>query len=378
MGFLQAGFRPVAAYDNWAAAVQNYQANIGSECHELDLSINDIPQHDCDVLISGSPCQGFSTAGKRLHDDPRNKLLRVAVVAAARIRPKIVVIENVPGVTFGSHKSYWVEAKEDLEKLGYSVVQIVLNAQDFGVPQARRRVMLIACSTVETLSINPEAQPLRTVADALANVASLRNQNPKILSDTSRDGIIARHIGAGQKLCDVRGGSSSVHTWDIPEVFGATTQFEKELLGAVMVLRRRNRVRNFGDGDPVDSSVLSSTLGRSVARTVSNLERKGYLKLTGTLVDLRNTFNGKYRRVDASAASLTVLTKFGEPKYFLHPSEHRGFTVREAARIQGFPDDFEFKGALRDQYKMIGNAVPPPLARALATSLYGILKRSPR
>ncbi|HMG66240.1 MAG TPA: DNA cytosine methyltransferase, partial [Chitinophagaceae bacterium] len=88
---------------------------------------------------------------------------------------------------------------------------------------------------------------------------------------------------------------------------------------------------------------------------------------------LAHTFNGKYRRLCYTKVSPTVDTRFGNPKYFLHPEEHRAITVREAARIQGFPDNFIFKGNKAEQYRMIGNAVPPKMSHWLAAQLNKIL-----
>jgi DNA (cytosine-5)-methyltransferase 1 len=84
---------------------------------------------------------------------------------------------------------------------------------------------------------------------------------------------------------------------------------------------------------------------------------------------LSHTFNGKYRRLSYAHPSPAVDTRFGTPAYYLHPEEPRGFTAREAARIQGFPDSFFFEGTKATQFKMIGNAVPPPVAESIATAI---------
>ena len=86
-------------------------------------------------------------------------------------------------------------------------------------------------------------------------------------------------------------------------------------------------------------------------------------------MDLSHTFNGKYRRLSWDHPAPTVDTRFGDPKYYLHPEEQRGLSVREAARIQGFPDDFVFAGSKAAQFRMVGNAVPPPLAKQLAEAI---------
>src|SRR5690554_4238534 len=99
LGFINAGFLPVAAYDIWPVAVENYSKNIGDHIHTWDLSQGNLPSPvECDVLLAGSPCQGFSTIGKRQLDDPRNHLLHTAVAIALQLRPKVVIFENVTGI----------------------------------------------------------------------------------------------------------------------------------------------------------------------------------------------------------------------------------------------------------------------------------------
>lgn len=369
LGFAQAGFQSLAAYDAWAASVANFKANIGGECTVQDLSTGFVPNYEgCDVVLAGSPCQGFSTVGKRVLDDPRNTLLDHAVSIAISLKPRIIVLENVPGVLLGEHSRYWARAKQRISAADYEVHQVELDARNFGLPQSRRRILLVA-TRGPLKSLNFSTQHPGSLKDVIKGAGRAQNHHPKYLSETSKDGIIARAIGPGQKLCDVRGGPSSVHTWEIPSVFGETTESEKELLEVLMVMRRRDRVRSYGDADPVSIEALSRETGRGVKRHLLALEKKGYVKLADGHANLKHGFNGKYRRVSKDSFSCTVHTQFGEPKYFLHPTEHRGFTVREAARIQGFPDSYIFQGAVNDQYRMIGNAVPPPLGRALAESL---------
>jgi len=349
--------------------VANFKANIGGECSVQDLSTGFVPDYEgCDVVLAGSPCQGFSTVGKRDLDDPRNTLLDHAVSIALTLKPRVIVLENVPGVLLGAHSRYWMRARQRIFANGYDVHQVELDARNFGLPQSRRRILLVATKGA-LKSLDFSEQHPGSLKDVIKGAARANNHQPKHLSETSRDGMIARAIGPGQKLCDVRGGPSSVHTWEIPGVFGETTESERDLLEVLMVMRRRDRVRSFGDADPVSIDALSRETGRGVKRNLLALERKGYVKLANGYANLKHGFNGKYRRVSKDSFSCTVHTQFGEPKYFLHPTEHRGFTVREAARIQGFPDNYIFHGAVNDQYRMIGNAVPPPLGRALAESL---------
>lgn len=196
------------------------------------------------------------------------------------------------------------------------------------------------------------------------------NHEPKALDELSTDFRIALRIALGQKLTNARGALSAVHTWHIPEVFGRSTKLEKEVLEAVLKLRRQVRRREVGDADPVSTKLLTSQFGCDV---LSRLVAKGFLRQVGKYHDLTHTFNGKYRRLVADAPSRTVDTRFGDPKLFLHPVEHRAFTVREAARIQGFPDDMIFYGSRAQQFRMIGNAVPPPVGRYMAQVTLSLL-----
>ncbi len=156
-------------------------------------------------------------------------------------------------------------------------------------------------------------------------------------------------------------------TWDIPEVFGEITDHERTVLELLRRLRRQERQRDHGDADPVSLKRLEAALGDQFHRLVEGLIAKRYLKRVDDAVDLVGTFNGKFRRLAWGKPSCTVDTRFGSPRYFLHPSLQRGFTVREAARIQGFRDNYVFLGSEQAQYRMIGNAVPPPLGEFAAT-----------
>jgi DNA (cytosine-5)-methyltransferase 1 len=123
----------------------------------------------------------------------------------------------------------------------------------------------------------------------------------------------------------------------------------------------------------VTARELGAFLGHCIGGTLQALVTKGYVRRLGNAYDLTHTFNGKFRRLLWGQPAPTVDTRFGDPWYFLHPDENRAFTVREAARVQGFPDWFIFHGPERSQYRLIGNAVPPPLAALLGTFIRGTL-----
>lgn len=379
LGFIQAGFRCAAAFDFDQRSLETHRSNIGGEAYQCDLSKDftlpaKTPQPD--IVLSGSPCQGFSTIGKRDFDDIRNSLLLRGAQIAVSLKAQVFVTENVPAVQYGPHKQYWQHLQTYLQAHDYSCSTLVLNASDFGVAQLRRRLFLIATrgpAREWSPDISARISLKEAIGDLVTGNADVKNHVPRLLTGGS-ELAIAQRMKPGQKLCNVRGGDRAVPTWDIPAVFGTTTSKERSVLTAITKLRRRERLRPTGDADPVEISKLSTILGWDVQRNVDALLKKGYLKSVGSRIDFSHTFNGKFRRLQWDALSMTVDTRFGSARNFLHPSKHRSLTVREAARIQGFPDNFEFLGSIQDQFKMVGNAVPPPMARALGDEVMKYLR----
>lgn len=373
LGFAQAGFKGALSVDIDDTALAVHSSNLGCPVRNLDLTLQD-PQLDStnvfDVLLAGSPCQGFSTSGMRRLDDPRNALLFVAPRVALKHRPKVVVAENVPGALSGAHRAYWDSLHQKMRELGYQTHDLHVDSSDFGVAQKRRRILLIAWRTGATPNFDIEVAPKKVLADVLTGLDGTFNHTPIHLDKCSDDFKIAARIGQGQKLTNSRSGDRSIHTWDIPEVFGKTTKLEREVLTQVLKLRRQVRRRDFGDADPVNTRFLTNAYGVDV---LNRLVAKNFLRKLGRYHDLTNTFNGKYRRPHLDAPSRTVDTRFGDHRLFLHPVENRAFTIREAARIQGFPDDFIFTGTNAQQFRMIGNAVPPPLAHGIAKFVRSLL-----
>ena len=378
LGFAARGFRSKGAYDCDPEAVDNFGANVEGPVNHVDLT-NGIPnEHSLfgmDALIAGPPCQGFSTAGKRRINDERNHLLTLTGILARRVSPKVLVVENVAGALSGEHALYWKSLDATMRLAGYRTHTIRFQTTDLGMAQLRRRVLFFAWRTGRDIQfITPRHAPgeLRT---ALAGANKHANHNPQPIALGSQGWHIAKQIKPGQKLSNVRGGANAVATWDIPEVFGHITEHERTVLELLRQLRRQERQRDYGDADPVSLPRLEAALGPHFQRLVDGLVAKGYLRRVDGGIDLVGTFNGKYRRLALSKPSCTVDTRFGSPRYFLHPSQHRGFTVREAARIQGFADSYIFRGSEQAQYRVIGNAVPPPLGAVAADLAKRLLGR---
>lgn len=370
LGFVNAGFKCVAAFDHKRRFLQVHSENIDTGtlicCNLARDGVRWSNMEGVDVVVAGPPCQGFSTLGKSERNDPRNSLLVRAGMVASLVRPKVFVLENVSGVKAGKHEAFLQRLYSLLESAGFEVKEIACRADNHGVPQRRKRILVVAWRTNGNPPDELPTMAGGTLGAVLRNVEGVPDHCPKRLEEGSIPAEVAKEIDPGQRLSNVRGGDRSVHTWDIPEVYGDVGSREKKLLNAMRVHRRRRRVRDWGDADPLPLEYLEDRLGEWVEGSLRQLMDKGYVRKKGDHFDLTRTFNGKFRRPRPSEPAPTVNTRFGDPWYFLHPFEDRAFTVREAARIQGFPDSFHFSGSRADKFTMIGNAVPPPLGEVVA------------
>ena len=371
LGFAKAGFKVVEAHDFDPVAVSVFNANISNVAKVTDLSHSQIKLPKVDAVFAGPPCQGFSTIGKMASDDARNKLFLKSCKLAVSALPKIIVIENVPSIASARYNEVVARAANFLKSKGYAVQTDILSANDFGVAQIRRRFFMIARKGSSDFHFDWKHQKSKTVENAFAEIAY--SQTPIEFERGTAFRAISEKIAQGQKLCNVRGGENSIHTWDIPSVFGEVTEQERIILQAILTLRRTERKRNFGDADPVTYDRIRDLNGRECKRVLNMLMHKKYLKKIGSLYDLTHTFNGTFRRLRLSGPSPTVDTHFSNPRLFLHPTRHRGMTYQEAASLQGFPADYKWPEKSASQFRMIGNAVPPPLAYAVGKFCRGLI-----
>jgi DNA (cytosine-5)-methyltransferase 1 len=327
-GGLTAGFAATGRYESIAAveidpmAAATYAANFGDHVHTGDIREwlkGELPH--ADVVIGGPPCQGFSALGRQDPNDPRNVLWREYVNALTRIRPAAFVIENVP--QFLKSVQY-----EDLQReVGegglledYEIEAFVLNSADYGAPQARRRAVVFGRQLGQkALGVPPKSTVKRTVEDAWTDV-------PR-----------------------------SVREVDLPE-------------------------RPDGERGPYRSRELHLTR----RPTPQSLERYAAIRKPGgnrhDLPDHLSTPGWRKHKTGSGDVmgrlwwdrpSVTIRTEFFKPEKgrYLHPSEDRPITHYEAARLQGFTDDFIWYGSKSDIARQIGNAVPVPLAEAVARHL---------
>ena len=373
LGFMAAGHECVAAFDADAVAVATYNRNVGSHGAVVDLrsNVSDVVNAlNCvDVVLAGPPCQGFSTAGRNDPDDERNwHLQRVAELAACSAA-KVVVIENVKGLLGAKYRTHLDRCVDTLRAAGFDVSFRLFDLSEYGVAQTRRRVIIVGTRGIVPVSLDGIRKgKKRSLRDAIGNLACGRSGRGGVWV-TDRDRKIASHIAPGQRLTNVRSGLRSVHTWSIPEVFGEVSEIERSVLAAISRLRRQRRRRDIGDADPILAEQVTQFLGTKSETILCELVDRGYVRRIENRFDLTHTFNGKYKRLEWDECAPTVDTRFVEPRYFLHPEECRGFSVAEMAALQDFPETYVFPVCVTASSRLIGNAVPPRFAEALARNI---------
>lgn len=325
LGFEQAGFEVISAVDMWADAVKTYNHNRADKVAEVisveDYNISRLPQilsqERVSGIIGGPPCQGFSTVGKRDIEDPRNKMYIEFYKAVKMANPDFFVIENVKGMLTLNKGAF---VKDLLERfgekgLGYTITYKLLNAADYGIPQNRYRVFYVGIKNKVFDFPLPYSYKL-----------------------TAKDGI-----------SDLEGATN--------EKYGSKPQneYQKAMRGSLDA--------------PMNQDYTSHT--EQTISIISQVPDGGNIRDLPKEVWQVRKYNKAFERMGTFKPSNTIDT--GHRNYF-HYSEPRIPTVRESARIQSFPDDFEILGTRGSQYKQVGNAVPPLLAKVIAEQILKTLQ----
>lgn len=337
-GLTDSGLDVVLASDFWSPAAATHRLNLPDhpflEADIRDVSASAIREFAGGkaptVIGGGPPCQGFSSAGSRKTDDVRNTLVSHYARLAVEVAPEVILFENVEGFLTAGGGAFVTDLLDPLIEGGYSVRLEKLNVANYGVPQLRKRVIAIAArgrtpaAVVPTHSAEgapgvwrvgvdlPRTQSLFEVLSTVSVAASDPLSMPKVPSE--RDHARMRALRPGQTMRDL-----------------------DESLHHTSYARRANR--RVSDGTPT--------------------ERRG-----GAPVGLRRLHGNEPSKAITSAAT----------REFVHPTEDRALTLREAAQIQTFPADFEFVGSQQEIATMIGNAIPPRFAAALGRAILETLE----
>jgi DNA (cytosine-5)-methyltransferase 1 len=343
-GLAQGGFRIVAAVENDPQAADTYALShpgvhvVVADTTTLDAAML-VPRlrAPLDLLAGGPPCQGFSIKGQRRGDHPGNAMLAEMVRLARELRPRAVLIENVVGLLSLAGGYYFDRLVTDLERVDlgdgrrYTVDYRVLNAAEFRVPQQRRRLFTVATAPgVDFRWPAPSTRPGDiSLWDAIGDLPTA-TVDPGERTTYPSPAIVSPYALALR--------STMTHV---------TCHHTKRLEE-----KRQQRLRALDQGQNATHLPIGLAAGGHET---------------------------KYRRLRPHSPSPTVTAHMGKDlSDFIHPYEHRTLTVREAARLQGFPDDVEFLGSQAAQFRQVGNAVPAPLAQALARELARAIRRYDR
>ena len=321
MAELSGVMRWAGAVDIDKHAIDTYARNYG--CRPVNLNLGedsidkiraslDLKKKNELVLIGCAPCQGFSSHRKKDHRGPdaRNSLVgRFAEIAVA-LKPKLIVMENVPDLLAKKHWKHYRAFKDTVENAGYHIAVQILNMADYGAPQARHRTVLLAgrdfMPTLPTPVFSPDQY--RTVRDAIGDLPPLQ--------------------AGGQ---------------DIKDPMHITSKHRKETVEILKRVPKNGGSRPTGVGPKCLDKVA------------------GFYDVYGRLA------------WDRPAVTITARCRTPSCGRFAHPEQNRGLSVREAALLQGFPKDFYFEGPFDDKYKQVGNAVSPIFSTRLAAHVLTLL-----
>lgn len=365
LGFEQAGFDVVAAVeiDPVHAAVHEFNF---PHCAVIPRSVTDltgdmirkaagIGEKKVDVVFGGAPCQGFSLIGHRAFDDPRNSLVKDFVRIVRELESEYFVFENVKGLTVGKHRKFLDELIQEFSAAGYDVVESwkVLNACEYGVPQDRQRLFLLGAKKGRKLPSYPSpitSKPGR--AEAALPSAPTCADALKDLPDAER----FKSLNVSDEVEVKKWGATSAYgklmRCEVPEgwAYGYQRKWDPSLLTSSMrsehteISRARFATTEPGEVEPI------SRFFRLPPDGVSNTLRAG---------------------TDAARGAFT------SPRP-IHYKWNRCVTVREMARLHGFPDWFRFNETKWHGARQIGNSVPPPLARAVASEVLRAMGVKPK
>ena len=360
LGLQDAGFNVILGVDKNVEAAASHRAYFPGSSIAADLSdpatidriVGALSNIKIDLVAGSPPCQSFSRASQavmkflasqpgRTDHDPRRDLWLNFLAVVERIAPRAVIMENVPDLCFGKYTGIFRQQITSLENLGYDVYPKIVSASDYGTPQSRQRLIIVGLKDTGPFRWPEKQGAATTLRDAIGYLPSVEpgdNTNPKVFEHHSSS--------------------------ELEQYF-------------------RNDV-SAGDGDYIfDHS----------ARRVRDDDLEAYKTLkpdmnyadlpqevNGTLIKRYRSdiFKDKYNRLHWDNPCRTITAHIAKDGYwYIHPEQHRTLTIREAARIQTFPDWFRFDGFPTSQFHQIGEAVPPILGRELGKSLIAAISASP-
>lgn len=358
LGLEDAGMKVVFSADFDADALATHAHHFGGMSVDWDLgdegNVDEVGKIlraiNIDVIAGGPPCQPFSKAGRsgmrylvqhglRDQHDRRRDLWQSYLEIVRLARPRAVIMENVPDMALDREMFILRSIVRRLEDWGYSVQERVVDTYRYGVPQFRQRLILVALAGGLEFEWPPESSKKVTLGNAIRDLPAI-DPTDGWASDATRSGWRAYK--------------------------GPRTQFQREMREGVAAAHM-DRVY-----DQVTRRVRQDD-----ALAFEHLDTKTrYSELPDELKRYRDDiFDDKYKRLDADDLSRTITAHIAKDGYwYIHPEQNRTLTIREAARVQTFPDHFRFAGSPTAAFRQIGNAVPPRLGRAIGSAVATVLR----
>jgi DNA (cytosine-5)-methyltransferase 1 len=412
-GFEKNGLNVEYGVDNSEKALKTYDKNHKSESIEYDIR-NSVPEEiksEYDVIIGSPPCKGFSDArGSRHISDDRNGLVFEYISWISELQPKIAIMENVAGIRTISD-DFTDGLKKEFKEIGYN--DFCLNQVDssnYGVPQSRERVFIAATNNSNNINADDILEldicdTNITVEQAIKDLPEPRSEKPVQYSNVDmhteyskfvrdlEDSNIENHeaktpnkdiskyiidrLEPGEMYRSNRFGDRYRQIWDI--LSDKFSHIENSCFEFISNKRSKKEYRIKGKTvGHVNAEKIKQELdfsSKDIENTLLDLESDGWLRkdeVNNTIGYDINTKSGvrpKYMRLQPDSHSNTILTTDFKPRDKVHPYKNRGLSLREGARIQSFPDSFEFKGSFNDIASQIGNAVPPLISYKISDNV---------
>ncbi len=354
-GLTAAGYRVALSVDSDSWSLESHAHNLPGRILQLDLGdersrdavVGLCENLDVDLIAGGPPCQPFSRAGRskirslvdrgvRDAVDIRKELWRAFLDVVERVRPRAVLLENVPDMALGDEMLVLRTMIDRLERAGYEADARIIDASRHGVPQHRQRLILIGLRDGGAFRW-PEASGTATVRDAIWDLPVL-----DVAPDTP---IGAETMAYGDR-----------------EASDFARAARKDCVGAEAWVVHDHSTRSVRPDDFEAFKLMTADTLYS--------ELPGYLKRYRD-----DIFDDKYHRLSWSEPSRSITAHLAKDGYwYIHPEQHRTLTVREAARLQTFPDTFRFAGSRSHQFRQIGNAVPPALGESVGSAILDSLR----
>lgn len=360
-GFAAAGVKPVIAVEWDPRACETYERNLGLAPLQLDIGDDatievlrrSLGNRSVDAVIGGPPCQGFSTAGERRGDDPRNRLIFNYLKIVDVLKPRWFLFENVEGLLTSGNGSAVVRLVREFVNRGYAVRLEKVNFASYGLPQTRKRVIIIGNRVGLNFRLPPPSHSFNSGKHK--SVSSLPN-SPSLIE--ALGGLGPANTEPQVRVCyndpdpvnsydrDMRGDGQdvSLHYWS----------------ASARDLARYQKLTPGQSMKDLPESLWHDSFKRRALRRVKD----------GTPTEKRGGAPSGIKRLRGDLNSLTITG--AATREFIHPVEDRPLTLREAARLQSFPDQYEFEGNAISKATQIGNAFPPLCAKIFADHIAGL------